>query len=97
MAARAAAGVEEIGAGATQRPGAPALARLKASVWSRPSPWSTGWSTPVPDGACFAADALGFLGRALDHWSPVAVHASGSWLRLTTRLGYVLVATPPAP
>ena len=91
VAARAAAGAEEISAGLPDRPGAPALAKLRAGVWSRPSPWSTRWSAPVPDGACFAADALGVLGRALDQWSPVAVHASGSWLRLTTRLGYVLV------
>lgn len=94
VAARAAAGADEISAGAPDRPGAPALAKLRAAVWSRPAPWSTGWSVPVPDGACFAADALGFLGGALDHWSPVAVHAGSSWLRLSTRLGHVLVAAP---
>lgn len=56
--------------------------RVRAEVWGRPIPEAE----HVPAGAAFAAHALGFLGD-----DDVQQFASGSWLRLTTKRGHVLV------
>ena len=77
-------GVTAVAAGVPDVAGAPAVARLRAGVWSRPLP-----GTDVPAGAAFAADGLGFLGP-----EPVAVLATGPWHRLTTPRGHVLTRRP---
>lgn len=77
-------GVAEVAAGVPDVAGAPAVARLRAGVWSRPVP-----GTEVPAGAAFAAEGLGFLGA-----EPVDVLVAGPWHRLSTRRGHVLVRRP---
>jgi hypothetical protein len=89
VAASAAAGIAEVSEGTPAGVGSAAVSRLRGTVWSRPAEWSTAWRVQVPDGAAFVAESLGFLARDAD--SRVSVHANGSWTRLTTRAGHVLV------
>lgn len=93
VAASAAAGIAEVADGSPEGAGSAAVARLRATIWSRPAEWSREWSTPVVDGAAFAADALGFL-RGLPEDGFVTVRRSGSWSRLSTPAGHVLVRRP---
>lgn len=84
LAAAARNGVAEVAAGVPDVAGGPAVARLRAAVWSRPLE-----GTDVPSGAAFAADGLGFLGG-----EPVVVLTAGPWQRLTTPRGHVLARRP---
>ena len=94
VAASAAAGIAEIASGTPHGAGAAAVNRLRATVWSRSAHWSRSWSAPVPDGAAFAAEALGFLGPRGRPDGPVTVFARGSWVRLSAPSGHVLVRRP---
>ncbi|GAB2674587.1 hypothetical protein [Thalassiella azotivora] len=93
VAASAAGGIAEIASGTPQGAGSAAVATLRATVWSRSAHWSRSWTASVPDGAAFAAEALGFLPRGAPD-APVAVLASGSWVRLSAPGGHVLVRKP---
>lgn len=57
--------------------------RVRSEVWSRP----VETADDVPAGAAFAAVTLGFL--SVDE--PVRVFTTGSWVRLSTSRGHVLV------
>lgn len=60
-----------------------AVQRVRTEVWGR----EMEGVEHLPAGAAFAALALGFLGEE----ESAIVYESGSWLRLTTRRGHVLV------
>ncbi len=80
------AGIAEIAAGSPDVAGAPAVAALRARVWGRVLPGTTG----VPAGAAFVAHALGFV-TAHDE---AALFTAGPWTRLTTSRGHVLARNP---
>lgn len=86
---RAEAGIAEIARGTPTGAGSAAVSRLRGAVWSRAAEWSQGWAVAVPDGASFAAHALGFVRG--DGAAPVRVYGQGRWIRLTTPAGHVLV------
>lgn len=92
VAASAAAGIAEVAEGTPAGAGSAAVAQLRSAVWSRPAEWSTGWPVTVPDGAAFAADALGFLHGAPDQL--LAVRRCGPWVRISAQAGHVLVRRP---
>jgi hypothetical protein len=77
------AGVKEIAEAVPTGTGEQLVHRARAAVWSRAMPDSDG----IPAGAAFALYSLGFL-YPLD---PVFVFEVGTWQRLTTRRGHVLV------
>lgn len=58
------------------------LQRVRAEVWGRPM----AHRDAIPWAAGFAADALGLL----DHKS-LAVHSCGTWVRLSSTHGYILI------
>lgn len=84
----AAAGIAEVATGTPEGAGSTAVAELRSRVWGRPLDGDDDHPR-VPAGAAFGMHVLGFLG-AVPGEEPVAVHASGPWVRLTSRLGYVL-------
>ena len=84
----ATAGIAEVAVGTPEGAGSAAVADLRSRVWGRPLEGQAG-HPEVPAGAAFGMHVLGFLGGASTE-EPVSVHASGPWVRLTSRLGYVL-------
>lgn len=81
-------GIAQVAAGTPPGAGGAAVARLRAAVWGRPVPESSG-PPELPAGAAFAAHGLGFLGD-----DPVAVHRAGPWCRLSTARGHVMARRP---
>jgi hypothetical protein len=77
------AGIDEIAAAVPADVGEQIVNRVRSTVWGRP----IAELGDIPAGAAFAAFALGFLGAD----DPVSILASGTWRRLTTRRGHVLV------
>ncbi len=86
VAAAAASGIAEVAAHVNPAAGPAAVAGVRAQVWGR----DLGPDLPIPAGAAFGADALGFL--AADQ--PIAWYRSGPWHRLTTARGHILTRTP---
>ncbi|NKE09625.1 MULTISPECIES: hypothetical protein [Kocuria] len=88
------AGTEEVAQTVPTDSGKEMVQRVRSAVWSRVSEWgqlseNNGNSLcTVPDGAAFAAWALGFLRS--DDDSQVAVAVNGSWSRLSCPGGFVL-------
>lgn len=76
-------GIKEIAESVPTGTGEQLVHRARASVWSRPIPEDAA----IPSGAAFALYSLGFL-YPLD---PVSVFEVGTWQRLSTRRGHVLV------
>lgn len=83
LQAAARIGVTEIADSLPESPGDPVVQRIRSGVWSR----GIEQLDAVPSGAAFAADSLGFLAGP----ESVALFSSGTWLRLTSRRGHVLV------
>lgn len=81
------AGIAEVATGTPDGAGSAAVADLRARVWGRPL--DEDGEVRVPAGAAFGMHVLGFLGGSPGE-EPISVHASGPWVRLTSRLGYVL-------
>lgn len=88
------AGIDEIATAIPSGTGEQIVQRVRSQVWSRPvgaqphePQQSQQQSQRMPAGAAFAASSLGFLHPG----EPAAVYESGSWLRLSTRRGHVLV------
>ena len=81
-------GIAEVAVGTPEGAGSAAVADLRARVWGRALEGQAG-HPEVPAGAAFGMHVLGFLGAPSTE-EPVSVHASGPWVRLTSRLGYVL-------
>lgn len=77
------AGVAEVAEAVPTGTGEQLVQRVRAEVWGRPIEGLE----YIPTGAAFAADSLGFLGDD----TPVTIHETGTWTRLTTRRGHTLV------
>ncbi|WP_419819085.1 hypothetical protein [Glaciibacter flavus] len=77
------AGIAEIADAVPTGTGEQLVQRARAEVWSRP----VDGLEQVPAGAAFAALSLGFLGGD----EPVSVFETGTWTRLTSSRGHVLV------
>jgi hypothetical protein len=96
LRAAAAAGIQEVAAGAPTGSGANAVTRLRALVWGRQL--VSGPGGDVPAGMAFALVALGFLTEAEvevePEAEPLALYRSGPWARLTSSRGHVLARTP---
>lgn len=86
LEAAAKAGVDEVAAAIPESAGELIVQRVRTEVWGR----DLDGVEHVPAGAAFAAVSLGFLSSAGDDES-VALYESGSWTRLTTKRGHVLV------
>lgn len=80
----AADGVDEVAAAVPDGAGELIVQRVRTQVWGR----DLVGIEHLPAGAAFAAVVLGFLGDDDEH---VAVYDSGSWTRLTSKRGHVLV------
>ncbi len=83
LEAAARAGIAAVAEAIPEGTGEQIVHRVRTEIWGRPLD-SIDY---VPAGAAFAAVSLGFLGGN----EPVAVFESGSWTRLTTTRGHVLV------
>lgn len=83
----AAKGVTAVADALPDNPGEALVQRIRAEVWGQSLPHRKA----IPWGAGFAAESLGLLdGRSL------SVHSQGTWVRLTSPQGYILVkATGP--
>jgi hypothetical protein len=93
------AGIEEVAAAVPTGIGEQIVTRVRGEVWGRP----VDGAPDVVAGGAFAAYGLGFLGPDPDPdpaapaapvddvEAPVAVLRAGSWTRLTTARGHVLV------
>lgn len=79
-------GAKEIADALPTDAGDPVVQRVRSHVWGTPIEDAGG----VPAGAAFAAESLGFIGS-----DPFAVFRSGSWTRLTSHRGHVLVRVGP--
>lgn len=82
FAAAARAGIEEVATAIPTGTGEQIVHRVRSEVWGRPLPEAE----HLPAGAAFAFESLGFLGD-----DPVQQFAAGSWVRLSTARGHVLV------
>lgn len=90
------AGTEEVARTVPADSGREIVQRVRSAVWSRTSDWgrlgeARDTAVTVPDGAAFAAWALGFLRSDDDSHVPVAVN--GTWTRLSCPGGFVLART----
>ncbi len=75
-------GVAAVAAALPEQPGEAVLQQVRSRIWSAPLEQSQ-----LPLGAAFAADALGFI----EDDAAMTVLRSGSWLRLSSARGHVLV------
>jgi hypothetical protein len=81
--AAARAGIAEVATAIPSGTGEQIVRRVRTEIWGRPIEGLD----YVPAGAAFAALSLGFLGEG----DAVSIYESGSWTRLTTKRGHVLV------
>ncbi|WP_423923395.1 hypothetical protein ACPEEZ_04935 [Frigoribacterium sp. 2-23] len=77
------AGIAEVAAAVPTGIGEQIVHRVRSEVWGRP----VEGAEHVPAGAAFAALSLGFLADG----EPVSIFETGTWTRLTTSRGHVLV------
>jgi hypothetical protein len=75
-------GIAEVKDAVPENLGAQLVQRVRSEVWSRPIEGLE----HIPAGAAFAALSLGFLGV-----DPVSILETGTWSRLTTERGHVLI------
>jgi hypothetical protein len=76
-------GIDEIARVIPSGTGEQIVGRVRSEVWGRDVEGAPG----LPAGAAFAAYSLGFLAAG----DPALVYRNGSWLRLSTSRGHVLV------
>ena len=81
--AAAKSGIEQVAAALPAGTGEQIVQRVRSQIWGR----GIDGVENIPAGAAFAALSLGFLGDDDD----VAIFESGSWTRLTTARGHVLI------
>lgn len=86
LEAAARAGIDEVAAVIPAGTGEQIVQRVRSEIWGRPVS-GVGDLADVPAGAGFAAFSLGFLKAD----EPVRLFQAGSWLRLSTSRGHVLV------
>ena len=80
------AGIAEVAAVIPAGTGEQIVQRVRSEIWGRPLE-GVGGLSGVPAGAAFAAFSLGFLGAD----EPVRLFQAGSWMRLSTSRGHILV------
>jgi hypothetical protein len=85
LAAAASAGVARVAEAVPEIVGESVLQKVRAEVWGA----AIAEHKRIPAGAAFAADALGLLGD-----KTLGVHTLDTWLRLSSKFGYVLVKFP---
>ncbi|KFF60089.1 hypothetical protein JF66_06830 [Cryobacterium sp. MLB-32] len=83
LAAAAKAGIDEVASAIPTGTGEQIVRRVRSEVWGRP----VAGAELVPAGAAFAAFSLGFLAET----ERVRLFGVGSWTRLSTSRGHVLV------
>jgi len=81
-------GIDEVAAAVPTGTGEQIVRRVRSEVWGR----TVEGTTDVPAGGAFAALSLGFLGDV-----GVDVYRAGSWMRLSTPRGHVLVKRRSSP
>lgn len=89
LAAAARSGITAVADALPENPGKPVISQVRQRIWSSIQPDT---EPALPLGAAFAMETLGFLapeGRS-------TVYRSGSWLRLTSSRGHVLLRRDPA-
>lgn len=81
-------GASAVSASLPPHAGAPVLGTVRSRIWSSPVERAAGGAAepPLPAGAAFAADVLGFLSDG----GTSTQFAAGPWLRLSSRGGHVL-------
>ena len=79
-------GIDEVAAVIPTGTGEQIVQRVRSEIWGRPVE-GLGDLPAVPAGAAFAAFSLGFLSAD----EPVRLFQAGSWLRLSTSRGHVLI------
>jgi len=77
-------GIDAVAAAVPENTGEQIVRRVRSEVWGRLID-----EIDLPAGAAFAAFSLGFLGE--DRAEPIPVYEAGSWSRVTSRRGHVLV------
>lgn len=91
LTAVATQGIDEVASLVPEGLGEQLVQRVRSEVWGKPLVGSA----EVPSGAAFAALALGFLGErdSATRLTPreVQIFSVGSWVRLSTERGHVLV------
>ncbi|MAT18850.1 MAG: hypothetical protein CMF56_09855 [Leifsonia sp.] len=86
--AAARAGIDQVAEALPDGAGEQIVRTVRTEVWGREIPGAE----HIPAGAAFAALSLGFLGGAsLDGAAPVEVFETGTWTRLSSPRGHVLV------
>jgi len=85
LADAARSGIARVAEAVPESAGEAIVQKVRAEVWGEMVPHHT----IIPAGAGFAADALGFLSD-----SNLEVHSRGTWVRLSSSGGYVLVKFP---
>jgi hypothetical protein len=85
LSAAASVGVARVAEAVPETVGESVLQKVRAEVWGA----AIADHKRIPAGAAFAADALGLLGE-----KTLAVHTLDTWLRLSSKFGYVLVKFP---
>lgn len=81
-------GIAEVAAAVPASAGEQIVRKVRAEVWGR----EVADAAHLPAGAAFAALSLGFLGaNGVDGAAPVETFESGSWARLSSPRGHVLV------
>lgn len=83
LVAAARAGIDEVASTIPTGTGEQIVHRVRSEIWGRPVPGAE----LVPAGAAFAAFSLGFISET----EPVRLFGVGSWTRLSTTRGHILV------
>lgn len=82
------AGIEAVDEALPANPGHAVVSTVRSRIWSSPAQ-APNAQVPLPAGAAFALEVLGFLPpRATE---PMPVWVSGDWVRISARAGHVLV------
>lgn len=82
------AGIEAVDGALPANPGHAVVSTVRSRIWSSPAQ-TPNTEVPLPAGAAFALEVLGFLPpRATE---PMPVWVSGDWVRISARAGHVLV------
>lgn len=82
------AGIEAVDGALPANPGHAVVSTVRSRIWSSPAQ-APNTQVPLPAGAAFALEVLGFLPpRATE---PMPVWVNGEWVRISARAGHVLV------
>lgn len=82
------AGIEAVDGALPAHPGHTVVSTVRSRIWSSPAE-APNTQVPLPAGAAFALEVLGFLPPRASE--PMPVWVSGDWVRISARAGHVLV------